>query len=59
MNRYSKATTLLILIWMTLVIVVFVLVTIPAESSLNAILPDFYWQLRELIYPFFYSPSDI
>lgn len=42
---------------MMLVLLVFVLVTVPAESGLTEILPEIFWQLRNLVYPFFYSPS--
>jgi hypothetical protein len=53
----GAAFTLLILMWFFLLILVFVIVTIPAEGRLTSLLPEAFWKVREVIYPLFFSPS--
>jgi hypothetical protein len=48
--------TLSIIGWFFLVIMTFVIVTVPAEGRLIDLLPDMFWKLREVIYPLFFSP---
>lgn len=48
---------ILFLAWIGLVVLIFVLVMVPAESGLAQVLPTGFWQLRGMIYPLFYSPS--
>jgi hypothetical protein len=50
-------TIFLILVWFSLLISVFVIVTIPAEGRFTRLLPEVFWKLREVIYPIFFSPS--
>lgn len=51
------ASILLILVWFSLLISVFVIVTMPAEGRFTRLLPEVFWKLREVIYPLFFSPS--
>jgi hypothetical protein len=53
----SGASILLILVWFSLLISVFVIVTIPAEGRFTRLLPEVFWKFREVIYPLFFSPS--
>ena len=53
----AEGSIFLILIWFSLVISVFVIVTIPEEGRFASLLPEVFWKLREVIYPLFYSPS--
>jgi hypothetical protein len=53
----GTAATLLILVWFILLIVVFVIVTIPEQGRLASLLPEAFWKVREVIYPLFFSPS--
>jgi len=53
----GRTASIFILSWIALLVLVFVLVTIPAQSALNTYLPDVFWQLREMIYPLFYGPA--
>lgn len=57
MKPPGGASTLLIFMWFFLLIVVFVVVTVPTEGRLTSLLPGFFWKVREVIYPFFFSPS--
>lgn len=59
MNPKSPGTlsTVLILVWSILLITIFVIVTVPAEGPITNLLPDVFWEMRELIYPILYSPS--
>ena len=47
----------LLLVWMAAVMTVFVLVMIPAESSLARVLPSAFWDMRSAVYSLFYSQS--
>ena len=47
----------LTIVWFSLLISVFVIVTIPAEGRFAALLPEVFWKLRDMIYPLFFSPS--
>lgn len=51
------ASIFLMLVWFSLLISVFVIVTIPAEGRFTRLLPEVFWKLREVIYPLFFSPS--
>ena len=53
----GEASIFLMLIWFSLVISVFVIVTIPEEGRFPSLLPEIFWKLREVIYPLFYSPT--
>lgn len=57
MKAPGSASTFFILVWFLILISVFVIVTVPAEGRVATVLPDFFWKLRELIYPLFSSPS--
>ena len=52
----GEASIFLILAWFSLVISVFVIVTIPEEVRFTRLLPAVFWKLREVIYPLFFSP---
>ena len=41
--------------WMITCVLVYFVVTVPVESPIAAALPDFVWQLRAAVLPFFYS----
>lgn len=56
-NLRRRLGGLLFLGWTGLVIIVFILVMIPPESALAQSLPAGFWQLREMIYPLFFSQS--
>jgi hypothetical protein len=56
-NLRRRLGGLLYLTWTGLVIAVFILVMIPPESGLAQSLPEGYWQLREIIFPWFSSQS--
>jgi len=53
----GRASIFLMLLWFTLLISVFVIVTVPAEGRVTRVLPEVFWKLREVIYPLFFSPS--
>ena len=53
----GEASIFLILVWFSLVISVFVIVTIPEDVRFARLLPEVFWKLREVIYPLFFSPS--
>jgi hypothetical protein len=57
LKQLNLSVTLLLVAWMMLVALVFALVTLPSEGRFYPILPSGFWRLRELILPFFYSPS--
>ena len=52
----NDASIYFILVWFSLVISVFVIVTIPEEVRFTRLLPAVFWKLREVIYPLFFSP---
>lgn len=56
-NSARRLGGLLFLAWIGLVVMVFILVMIPAESGLAQALPTGFWRLRDMIYPLFYSRS--
>jgi hypothetical protein len=56
MKSPGLLVTLSIIGWFFLVIMTFVIVTVPAEGRLIDLLPDMFWKLREVIYPLFFSP---
>jgi len=56
-KKPGRASISLMLLWFTLLICTFVIVTIPAEARLTRLLPEVFWKLREVIYPLFFSPS--
>jgi hypothetical protein len=56
MKSPGLLVTLSIIGWFSLVIMTFVIVTVPAEGRLIDLLPDMFWKLREVIYPLFFSP---
>ena len=45
------------LLWFSVLIFVFVVVTVPAEGRLAGLLPVVFWKVRDVIYPLFFSPS--
>ncbi len=57
MKPRSKLAGILLLVWMAVVIIVFGLVMVPAESSLARVLPSAFWEARSAVYTLFYSPS--
>jgi hypothetical protein len=57
MKPPSRVSVFLILVWFSLLISVFVIVTIPAERRFTALLPEGFWKVREVIYPLFFSSS--
>jgi hypothetical protein len=57
MKPLNLAVKILLVIWMMLVTGVFALVTLSPEGRLYPILPPEFWNLRDLIHPFFYNPS--
>jgi hypothetical protein len=57
MKPSSRLSVFLILVWFSLLISVFVIVTIPAERRFTGQLPEIFWKVREVIYPLFFSPS--
>lgn len=57
MKPPGRVARLLFFCWMTLVVSIFIVVTVPAEGRLLLVLPKLFWQLRGVIYPLFYSPS--
>lgn len=57
MKEPGSTSTFLILVWFFLLVAVFVIVTVPAEGRLVTLLPEIFWKVREVIYPFFFSPS--
>lgn len=47
----------LLIAWMIAALALYILVTVPAEGRLLSLLPSLFWQMRDMVYPFFYSPS--
>lgn len=47
----------LLIAWMIASIALYILVTAPAEGRLPSLLPHLFWQIRDMVYPLFYSPS--
>jgi len=47
----------LLIAWILSSFALYILVTVPPESRIASFLPSFFWHLREIIYPYFFSPS--
>ena len=57
MKTPGPASTFFILIWFLLLVILYVIVTVPAREPLTSIMPSFFWNAREMIYPLFYSST--
>ena len=57
MKQQSRLAGSLLLLWMALVMTLFILIMIPPDSSLARALPSAFWNLRSVVYSFFYSQS--
>lgn len=59
MRSPGMMARMLIFLWIILVISIFVVVTVPAEGRLLTVLPKWFWQVRDLVFPLFHSPAAI
>jgi hypothetical protein len=57
MRRPGPLFTFFLLIWFLLIVLVFVILTVPADGRMASTMPTLFWTLRDMIYPWFYSPS--
>ncbi len=48
-----------IIIWFFLMVSLYILVTVPNREPFTILLPELFWNIRNFVYPFFFSPSSI
>ena len=57
MTRSRIVVDVALLAWMGLAVALYLLVTMPADGPLAAVLPDFVMRMRDIVFPFFFSKS--
>lgn len=59
MKLLKNYTNFLILIWFFLIVLLYIFVTVPNREPFTSLVPEPFWNIRNIVYPLFFSPSSI